>query len=191
MIHDPTSQTVVLSAPARPATTNNNGVSEAPPSPLVDLQIIKISSIRDVKILASKQDNFKPYEAKPITLAEFKAREELAQKRTLEEERRLGIGVTPEAQKIFDAFARTYFLCLSFADWRLPVTWVGTSIIVAERTLIKPPYTVDNVVSVEAEINGNSAEDTANTHVTRVKHVVDSLRRLADDSCKRSGIDWD
>jgi len=111
LIHDPTSQTVVLSSQAR--TPTNNGVSESTSSSsasLVDLQIIKISSIRDVRILSTKQEGFKPYEAKPITLADFKAREELAQKRALEEERRLGIGVTHEAQMIFDAFAKTYLL---------------------------------------------------------------------------------
>lgn len=81
---------------------------ESIPSSLVDLQIIKISSIRDVRILASKHDGFKPYEAKPVSLAEFKAREELALKRALDEEKRLGIGVTAEAQMIFDAFAKTY-----------------------------------------------------------------------------------
>jgi hypothetical protein len=44
--------------------------------------------------------------------------------------------------------------------------------IVAERTLINPPYTVENVVSVESAMNGNPADDTANTHVNRVRHVV-------------------
>jgi hypothetical protein len=107
LIHDPTSQIVVLSSQARPAT--NNGVT-AESSSLVDLQIIKISSIRDVRVLSQKSDSFKPYEGKPITLPDFKAREELALKRAHEEERRLGIGVPPEAQMIFDAFARTYSL---------------------------------------------------------------------------------
>lgn len=74
---------------------------------------------------------------------------------------------------------------------RLPVTWVGTSMIVAERTLIKPPYTVDSVVSVEAAMNGNT-EDAANTHVARVKYVVCLLLYSSlTYSCKRSGQDWD
>jgi len=43
--------------------------------------------------------------------------------------------------------------------------------IVAERALINPPYTVDNVVSVESALNG-TADDLASAHVARVKHVV-------------------
>jgi hypothetical protein len=94
----------VLSSQARSV----NGIDTPPSNTLVDLQIVKISSIREIRVLGPKQENFKPYEAKPITLQDYKAREELAVKRALEEERRLGVGVSVEGQKIFDAFAKTY-----------------------------------------------------------------------------------
>jgi len=105
LLHDPMSQIVVLSSQARSV----NGVDTPPSNSLVDLQIIKISSIRDIRVLGPKQENFKPYEAKPLTLQDYKVREELAMKRALEEQRRLGVGVSIEGQKIFDAFAKTYF----------------------------------------------------------------------------------
>jgi hypothetical protein len=105
LIHDPISQIVVLSSSSRSV----NGTDTPPASSLVDLQIVKISSIKDIRVLGAKQESFKPYEAKPITLHDVKAREELAQKRALEEERRLGVGVTIEGQKIYDAFAKTFF----------------------------------------------------------------------------------
>jgi Anticodon-binding domain len=103
LLHDPTSQIVVLSSQSRSV----NGIDTPPSNSLVDLQIIKISSIKDVRILGPKLEHFRPYEAKPITLQDYKAREELAVKRALEEERRLGVGVSVEGQKIFDAFAKT------------------------------------------------------------------------------------
>lgn len=103
LLHDPMSQIVVLSSQSR----SINGIDTPPSNSLVDLQIIKVSSIKDIRVLGPKQENFKPYEAKPITLQDCKAREELAVKRALEEERRLGVGVTVEGQKIFDAFAKT------------------------------------------------------------------------------------
>src|SRR6266496_2803196 len=106
LIHDPISQIIVLSSQSR----SISGVETPPTNSLVDLQIVKISSIKDIRVHGPKQEGFKPYEAKPITLQDMKIREELAQKRVLEEERRLGVGVTIEGQKIYDAFARTYFL---------------------------------------------------------------------------------
>jgi hypothetical protein len=104
LIHDPISQIVVLSSSSRSV----NGTDTPPTSSLVDLQIIKISSIKEIRVLGTKQESFKPYDAKPISLHDVKAREEFAQKRALEEERRLGVGVSVEGQKIYDAFAKTF-----------------------------------------------------------------------------------
>ena len=103
LIHDQTSQIVVLSSQSR--SSSSNGVDS--PTPLVDLQIVKISSIKDMRVLGGRVEGFKSYEAKPITVQDVKWREELAGKRALEEERRIGVGVTPEGQKIYDAFAKT------------------------------------------------------------------------------------
>ena len=103
LIYDSTSQIIVLSSQSR----SINGVETPPSNSLVDLQIVKISSIKDIRVHGPKQEGFKSYEAKPITLQDMKNRNELAQKRALEEEKRLGVGVTVEGQKIYDAFART------------------------------------------------------------------------------------
>jgi Anticodon-binding domain len=121
LIHDPISQIIVLSSQSR-AT---NGIDNSSQSSLLDIQIIKISSIKDVRLLPVSKDTFKPYEGKPISLADVKQREELAQKRALEEERRLGIGVTPEGQKIYDAFAKTYPLHPSLVANLVDSRWNG------------------------------------------------------------------
>lgn len=101
------SQLVVLTS--QPSSVN--GIDLPLSSPFADLQIIKVSSIKDIRVVGPKQEGFKQYEAKPVTLQDIKNREELARKRTQEEESRLGVGVTVEGQKLFDAFAKTYVLC--------------------------------------------------------------------------------
>lgn len=173
LLHDPTSQIVVLSSQSR----SINGIDTPPSNSLVDLQIIKVSSIKDIRVLGPKQENFKPYEAKPITLQDYKAREELAVKRALEEERRLGVGVTVEGQKLFDAFAKTYFPgSMSWInECSLPVKWIDKSILVAEQALINPPYTIDSVISVSAALNGSSEDTGRSALLDRVKHVVSFL----------------
>jgi len=102
LIHDPVSQVIVLTQ-----SRSVNGTDLSPSNSLVDFQIVRISSIKDVRVLGTKQEGFKPYEAKPITVQDIKAREELAQKRALAEEKRLGVGVSSDGQKIYDAFERT------------------------------------------------------------------------------------
>lgn len=102
LIHDPISQVIVLTQ-----SRSVNGIDLSPSNSLVDFQIVRISSIKDIRVLGTRQEGFKPYEAKPITIQDIKAREELAQKRALAEEKRLGVGVSSEGQKIYDAFERT------------------------------------------------------------------------------------
>ena len=170
LIHDPTSQVVVLTSQSQ----STHGIDLSTSNPLVDFQIVKISSIKEIRVLGTKQEGFKPYEAKLITVQDIKAREELAQKRVLVEEKRLGIGVSSEGQKIYDAFERTYVCFISCQDVdvsRLPVKWVDKSIMVADQALINPPYTVDSVISVSAVLHGNG-EDEKTTLLTRIKHVV-------------------
>jgi hypothetical protein len=75
-----------------------------------------------------KQEGFRPYEARPLSVEAIKAREELVAKRVAEEERRLGVGVSLDGQRIYEAFAKTYrysprvppFLCPRslLAGWR-------------------------------------------------------------------------
>ena len=121
MIHDPITQIVVLQSRSS-SSLNNGGIETTTPPPpstsnssnssassLVDIQIIKISSIRDIRVINPKrEEGFKPYEAKPITLQDYELREEMVLKRVMEEEKRLGVGVTVEGHKIYDAFAKTY-----------------------------------------------------------------------------------
>jgi len=55
---------------------------------------------------------------------------------------------------------------------RLPVKWVDKSILVAEQSLINPPYTPESVISVSAALNGSTEDNARSANVERVKHVV-------------------
>jgi len=178
LINDPISQTIVLSSPAR----TSNGVDTPPPQgqQLCDLQIIKVSSIKEIRVLSQiKPEGFKPYEPRPLTVEAIKAREEAAAKRVVEEERRLGVGVSLDGQRIYDAFAKT-----------LPVKWVDKSILVAEQALINPPYTVESVVSVTSVLNGGTEDNGKSALLTRVKHVLHQERvRLGINSIAKVPVE--
>lgn len=51
--------------------------------------------------------------------------------------------------------------------------WVDKSILVADQALIKPPYTIESVISVTAALNGSTTEENGKSALlARVKHVV-------------------
>uniref|UniRef100_A0A383VVG2 AD domain-containing protein n=1 Tax=Tetradesmus obliquus TaxID=3088 RepID=A0A383VVG2_TETOB len=49
---------------------------------------------------------------------------------------KVGVGVTKEAQSIFDALSKT-----------MPCTWQGRSISVMDAVVVQPPYTTDDVTT--------------------------------------------
>uniref|UniRef100_A0A0E0CRB7 AD domain-containing protein n=1 Tax=Oryza meridionalis TaxID=40149 RepID=A0A0E0CRB7_9ORYZ len=75
------------------------------------------------------------------------------------EAERIGVGVTPEAQSIFDALSKTYILL------RLPVQWDKTDIVVMKEVRVCNPYLPENVSG------GTSAANE------RVKKVLDFERK--------------
>ncbi|CAO3612275.1 unnamed protein product [Cunninghamella echinulata] len=76
---------------------------------------------------------------------------------------KLGVGVTREAQDIFDALAKT-----------LPCRWAGDKIIVLDEVMISSPYDVDNC----------KANDSSEASLARVKKVLEGERRRLFNSKK-------
>ncbi|KAK9459587.1 anticodon-binding domain-containing protein [Lipomyces oligophaga] len=70
-----------------------------------------------------------------------------------------GVGVTQEAQDLFDALAKL-----------LPTHWVGKSILVLDEVTIDPPYT-----------SQSCRADTQSPALDRIKHVVDAERKRQED----------
>ncbi|CAI0386092.1 unnamed protein product [Linum tenue] len=81
-------------------------------------------------------------------------REELALRQAEADAERIGVGVTTEAQGIFDALSKT-----------LPVRWDKTSIVVMNEVRVSSPYLPENV------IGGTPAAND------RVKKVLELERR--------------
>lgn len=70
---------------------------------------------------------------------------------------KVGVGVTKEAQSIFDCLSKT-----------MPCVWSGRTIVVMDTVTIEPPYTVDNVSQMSG---GESAA------LERLKKVLAAERR--------------
>ncbi|CAN1311089.1 Protein LSM12 homolog A [Linum perenne] len=82
------------------------------------------------------------------------AREELALRQAEADAQRIGVGVTAEAQGIYDALSKT-----------LPVRWDKTSIVVMNEVRVSSPYLAENVTGGTAAAND------------RVKKVLELERR--------------
>ncbi|KAL8512738.1 hypothetical protein ACS0TY_019028 [Phlomoides rotata] len=69
-----------------------------------------------------------------LDLNTLQAREETAIRQAVTEAERIGVGVTPEAQNIFDALSKT-----------LPVRWDRTTIVVINEVRVSSPYLPESV----------------------------------------------
>ncbi|PQQ03962.1 protein LSM12 homolog [Prunus yedoensis var. nudiflora] len=69
-----------------------------------------------------------------LDLNSLRAREELAIRQAEAESERIGVGVTSQAQNIFDALSKT-----------LPVRWDKTVIVVMNAVRVSSPYTPESV----------------------------------------------
>ncbi|KAJ8655761.1 hypothetical protein O0I10_008647 [Lichtheimia ornata] len=121
----------------------------------LSFRIIKISHIKEV--LSNQEDA--PADFLPINhvdTSRLDARESSGVKNMRQRVAKMGVGVTKEAQDIFDALSKT-----------LPCRWSNDTIVVLDEVLIQPPYDVDS-----CKANSSSASSLA-----RVKKVLEGERR--------------
>jgi len=118
-----------------------------------NLRFLVTTYIADVKVLG-KTDSPADLHISSIDLAFLKAREETAIRQAEEAAQRIGVGVTQEAQDIFDALSRT-----------LPVKWDKSTIVVMDEVRVSGTYRPENVVG------GTTAAND------RVKKVLELERR--------------
>lgn len=72
-------------------------------------RIIKTSFIKDLKYL-SKGEHVEKLDLPPVNIRRIRTMEEGALKKMQEEAARIGVGVTTEAQEIFNALSKTYLM---------------------------------------------------------------------------------
>lgn len=106
-----------------------------------NLRFLKTTFIKDVKLVGQVQDAF-DLKISPPDMKSLRDREEAAIKQAEAEAERIGVGVTAEAQDIFDALSKT-----------LPCRWDKTTILVMNDVCVNEPYLPQNVIGGASAAN--------------------------------------
>ncbi|KAK7348690.1 hypothetical protein VNO80_23306 [Phaseolus coccineus] len=102
--------------------------------PRRNIRLLKANYIKDFTFLGQAEDPLDPTNCF-LDLAALQAREEVAIRQAEADAERIGVGVTSEAQSIFDALSKT-----------LPVRWDKTVIVVMNDVRVGSPYHPESVV---------------------------------------------
>ncbi|KAH0684627.1 hypothetical protein KY290_023327 [Solanum tuberosum] len=102
--------------------------------PKRDIRLLKANYIKEFSFLGQNQDPLDTSKCY-LDLSSLQAREDSALRQAEIDAERFGIGVTAEAQNIFDALSKT-----------LPVRWDKTVIVVMNEVRVSSPYLPESVV---------------------------------------------
>ncbi|KAJ8563089.1 hypothetical protein K7X08_031541 [Anisodus acutangulus] len=103
--------------------------------PKRDIRLLKANYIKEFSFLGQTQEDPLDTNKCFLDLNSLQAREDSALRKAEIDAERFGIGVTAEAQNIFDALSKT-----------LPVRWDKTVIVVMNEVRVSSPYLPESVV---------------------------------------------
>lgn len=101
--------------------------------PRRNIRLLNANYIKDFSFLGQAEDPLDPKKSF-LDLNRLQAREHLAVRQAEADAQRIGVGVTTEAQNIFDALSKT-----------LPVRWDKTVIVVMNEVRVSSPYLPESV----------------------------------------------
>lgn len=191
------SSTNTVSIAQQPTNTSppfgpSNGTFTPPPitQQPQDYRIIKISFLKEVTVLSrapptptltnSSGTSLGPFTSlyppiNPISLPLVLDREKAAVKAESERYATRGVGVTKEAQDVFDALNRT-----------MQCRWQGKTIVVVDAMVaVEEPYTPESCRSLGAAQPGTGGAQGGERALGRVRKVLEGERRRLDE--KRKG----
>ncbi|KAI8799623.1 anticodon-binding domain-containing protein [Cladochytrium replicatum] len=162
--YDQQTNTIVLQSQSAPPA--GPGV---PPPPKYDFHILKVNYVKDVQPIEPKNGE-KPAGAGekglvPVTfvpIEKMQQREHVAIRAEKEKLAKVGVGVTDEAQDIFDALSKT-----------LPTSWRADKIVVLDEVIISSPYLPENCSLLDSKKSNGHHE----TPLQRVRMILDGERR--------------
>ncbi|ORX68439.1 hypothetical protein BCR32DRAFT_107834 [Anaeromyces robustus] len=103
----------------------------------------------------------------PVNIDDIITREKKALKEEFQRQNRIGVGVTEEAQQIFDALSKT-----------MPCSWNNKSIVVMDEVTISPPYSAENCKMVP----GKSVQESI---LERVQKVLELEKKKIRENKKK------
>jgi len=118
-------------------------------------RLLKTSFIKEIQYVG-KAEKVIDLEPPPVNINKIRQKEAKVLRKEREETMRIGVGVSQEAQDVFNALAKT-----------LPCKWKGESIIIFDEIIIDHPYNVENCRPL----------GTTAVALDRVKKVLEGERR--------------
>uniref|UniRef100_A0A0D9VKW1 AD domain-containing protein n=1 Tax=Leersia perrieri TaxID=77586 RepID=A0A0D9VKW1_9ORYZ len=144
----------ILSNPLLLLGSSQEGVGRAERGERRNVRVLKANYIREFSVVGRANDPLDPAGC-VLDLSAIHAREEAALRQAEIDAERIGVGVTPEAQSIFDALSKT-----------LPVQWDKTDIVVMKEVRVCNPYLPENVSG------GTSAANERVKKVVKKPHTI-------------------